>query len=104
MPPISPLKSGDQHSWYPANYDADVRDHCQDDNERADKRREVQTEKSQKAANENAIDEANQQLAAKISDDVAVNLRHGLGDFVFKRRRTQRKVIFPSFLNPRPLL
>ena len=41
MRPIAPLRGGDQDRRDPAEHDADVRNHGQNDDEQADERREV---------------------------------------------------------------
>src|SRR6266404_6043714 len=103
MPEVAPLKSGDEYRRNPANHDADVRDHRQDDNENTDERREIEAENCQSAADERAIDKTNEQLAAKVSDDVAIDLRQSLGQFVFERRSSQGQIIFPISLDRRSL-
>ncbi len=55
-------------------------------------------------ANQNAIDEADEELPTKIGDDVAVDLQENVGDFVFEGRITKRQVIFPTSLDGGPLL
>ncbi len=80
-----PLARGDEDSGNPAKHNADIRDHGQDHDEKPDERCEIQAAHIKGGANENAVDQANEKLAAKISDDVAVDLGEDRGDFVFQR-------------------
>src|SRR5450631_1406775 len=85
VPPISELKSGDEHGRHPAKHDADVRNHGQDDHEQPDKRREVQAdENGQRAADKSSINQTDEQLTAKVGNDVTVDLRQDLSHFVLQ--------------------
>ena len=55
MRPVAPLKCGDQHSWYPADDDTNIRNHRQDDHHGADHWRKIQTENCERNADEYAI-------------------------------------------------
>src|SRR5687768_16768753 len=73
MRPVSPLPSGDEDGGNPAKHDADIRNHGQDHDEKPDERCEIQAAHIKGGANENAVDQANEQLAAEVGDDVAVD-------------------------------
>ena len=102
--PVAPLKSGDENCWHPANDYSDIGDHRQDDHHGADHWRKVQTENCESNPDENAIHQADQQLASKVRRDVTIDFRQRLRDFVSKGRFAQRQVIFPSVLNARLLV
>src|SRR4051812_43119470 len=72
--PVAPLKGGDKNSGNPADHDADVGDHRENDDEHADERREIETEEGEGAANKTAIHQTNEELSAKIGDDVVIDL------------------------------
>src|SRR5437588_10662523 len=107
MHPITPLGRGDDDGGNPAEHDSDVGNHGQDDDQSADERGEIQAWSRQKrkdGSNENAIDKADKELTAEISNDVAVDLHQHSRDFVFKRRIAKRKVLLPVPLDGRPFL
>ena len=99
--PIAPLKCGDQDGWHPANDDADVRNHRENDNERTNHWRKIQAENSQRRSYEDAIHQAHQKLAAKVRGDVAIDFRQHIRDFISQGRRTQRQVFFPVLFDAR---
>src|SRR6476660_1425452 len=72
VPPIPPLKRGDENCGHPADNDADVRNHGQNDDEDADERRKVKTDDRESGSDEDAVDETDEQLPAKIGDDVII--------------------------------
>ena len=82
MKPVAPLKCRDQNRRHPANHNSDVRNHRQDDDEQADQWRKIQTEESERAANESSVNKAYEQLAPKIGNDVIVYLQQGGRDFI----------------------
>ena len=57
VPPVAPLRGRDQDGGNPANDDAEIGDHRQGNDQQTDKRGEVQTEKGQRGADEEAVDQ-----------------------------------------------
>ena len=97
----------DQDGGNPAEDDPEIRDHRQGDDDQADERREVQTgrwEKSEQTADQKAVHQTDEQLAAEVGDDVAVDLGKGGRDFVFEWRIAQRQVFAPATLDRRAFL
>src|SRR5205814_1512331 len=82
MPPIAPLKSGDENGWHPANDYPDVRDHCKDDNNYTNQGSKIEPEKRQCSTDEYAIHQTNKELTSKIRGDVFVYLRQYFRDFI----------------------
>ena len=73
--PIAPLESCNQNGWHPADYDPDVGDHGKYNHHGPNHRGKIEAEKCQQRANECAIDQTHQQLAAKIGGHVRIDLR-----------------------------
>src|SRR2546430_2507293 len=101
MGPIAPLERRDQDRRDPADHNSDVRNHGQNNDQETDERREVETKKSEDTSDQRPVDEADQQLAAKIGNDIIINLRQGSGDLVFQWRSAQRQIIFPPLFDSR---
>ena len=70
----------------------------------ADERREVQPEERERGADEKAIDQADEELAAEVGDHITVDLRKGGRDFVFQRRVAQGQIFPPAALDRGPFL
>src|SRR5690348_10297961 len=74
--PVAPLKGRNDNGWYPADDDADIRNHRQDDNEHTNQRGKIETwPDGEHRPNEYAVDKTNQQLASKIRRDVTIDFR-----------------------------
>ena len=99
--PVAPLKRGDQDGRYPADDDADVWNHRENDNERTNHWRKIQAENSQRRSDEDAIHQAHQKLAPEVRGDVTIDFRENIGDFISQGRRTQRQVFFPVLFDAR---
>src|SRR5439155_15129391 len=102
-----PLRDGDQNGRNPAKNDPEVWNHCENGNKTTDEDGKISSGRRKKregCANQNAIDEADEELSTKIGDDVAVDLQENVGDLVFERRIMKREVIFPTSLDSGPLL
>ncbi len=104
MRPVAPLCRRNQDRRHPANHDANVGNHGEENDEQPDQRRKVKTQEEESRADQNAIDQADEKLPAEIGDDVAVDLRQDGGDFIFQRRIAERQIFFPAMLNGRSLL
>jgi hypothetical protein len=90
MSPVAPLKGSNQNGWYPANDDSNVWNHGQDNDERANNGRKIKANNRQGRADEDAINQAYQELPSKISGDIAIDFRQELRHFVPERRFAQR--------------
>src|SRR5439155_711193 len=73
MRPVAPLESGYENGWHPADDDADIRNHRQDDDEHTNQRRKIETENRQRRADQYAIHQTNQQLTSKVRCDVTID-------------------------------
>src|SRR5439155_23954489 len=96
-----------QNGRNPAKDVPDVWNNCENRNKGSDEDGKIcsgRRKKREGCVNQNAIDEADEELSAKIGDNVAVDLQENVGDFVFERRITKRQVVFPTSLDGRPLL
>src|SRR5205085_3094905 len=58
----------------------------------------------ERTADEKTIDQADEKLAAKISDDVVVDLRKHGGDFILQGRIAQREIFAPAPFDCRAFL